>query len=115
MIEKNRKNYSEIGFFVNVELSKVNNVEDGIYNRLVVDVSVIFCCYCSDFELLFVYVSFLFGVFQCKEYRNGIIGCFCLGKFKCYVVERKMCEMDYLVFKEIMESISFGEIMIIKI
>lgn len=115
MTEKNRKNHSEIGLSASVESSKANNAEDGTHNRSAADASATPCRHCSDLELSFAHASSSSGVPQCKEHRNGTTGCSCLGKSKCYVVERKTREMDYLVSKETMESISSGETMTIKI
>ena len=49
------------------------------------------------------------GVHQCRKYSNGYSDCSCLGKSKCYVVERKNRELDFLVSKEIMESTGISE------
>ena len=114
MTEKNRKNHSEIGLSVNVETSNPNS-EDSTHNRSAANASAMPCRHCSDLGISFAHTNSSSDVPQCREHRNGSTGCSCLGKSKCYMVERKTREMDYLVFKETMESISSGENMPIKI
>lgn len=114
MTEKNRKNHSEIGLPANVETSKPN-AEDGTHNRSADNASARPCRHCSDLELSFAHTNFSSGAHQCREHRNGSTGCSCLGKSKCYMVERKTREMDYLVSKETMENISSGETVTIEI
>ena len=114
MTEKNRKNHSEIGLSTNVESNKPN-AEDGTHKRSANNVSAKPCGHCSDLELSFAHTNSSSGVPQCREHRNGSTGCSCLGKSKCYMVERKTREMDYLVSKEITESTSSGDTMTIKI
>ena len=108
MTEKNRKTHCEIGLPANV-VSRKPNAEDGTLNRSADNASVRPCRHCSDLELSFVHSNSSSGVQQCREHQNGSTGCSCLGKSKCYMVERKTREMDYLVSKETMESISSGE------
>ena len=114
MTEKNRKNHSEIGFSTNVESSK-SNAEDGTHKRSADNVSAKPCGHCSDLELSFTHANCSTGVPQCREHRNESTGCSCLGKSKCYMVERKTRKMGYLVSKETMESTSSGETMTIEI
>ena len=114
MTEKNRKNQSEIGLPTNVESSKPN-AEDGTHNRSADNASTRLCRHYSDLELSFAHLNSSTGVNQCTEHRNGSTGCSCLGKSKCYMVERKTRELDYLVSKETMESISSGETITIEI
>ena len=47
------------------------------------------------------------GMHRCPQHKHGT-GCYCLGKSKCYVVERKTQELDCSVSNE-KESISSGE------
>lgn len=114
MTEKNRKNHSEIGLSANVQSSKPNSA-DGTHNRSAANASATTCSHCGDLEISFAHANSSSGVPQCREHRNGSTGCSCLGKSKCYMIERKTREMDYLVSKETMESISSGETMTIKI
>ena len=114
MTEKNRKNHREIGLSTNAESSK-SNAEDGTHKRLADNVSAKPGGHCSDLELSFAHANCSSGVPLCREHRNGSTGCSCLGKSKCYMVERKTREMDYLVSKETTESTSSGETMTIKI
>ena len=114
MTEKNRKNHREIGLSTNAESSKPN-AEDGTHKRSADNVSAKPCGHCNDLELSFAHANCSSGVPLCREHRNGSTGCSCLGKSKCYMVERKTREMDYLVSKETMESTSSGETMTIKI
>lgn len=63
----------------------------------------------SDLSLSFCGegVSQIPGVERCAKHKHGV-ACYCLGKSKCYVVEGKTRDNDYLVSTEI-ESISSGE------
>lgn len=65
--------------------------------------------HCRDLGLSFCRQTFseVPGLERCREHRNDN-GCYCLGKSKCYIVERKTREVDCLASKEI-ESISSGE------
>ena len=115
MTEKNRKNHHcEIGLPGKVESSKPN-VEDGTHNESADNASDRPCRHCSDLELSFAHSNSSPGEDQCREHSNGSTGCSCLGKSKCYMVERKSREMDYLVSKETMESVSSGETVVIEI
>lgn len=114
MTERNRKNLSEIGLHANVESSKPYP-EDGTHNRRADNASARPCRHCSDLELSFGHSNSSSGVHQCRDHRNGSTGCSCLGKSKCYMVERKTRELDYLVSKETMESIISGETVTIEI
>lgn len=46
---------------------------------------------------------------HCRKYSNGSADCSCLGKSKCYVVERKNRDLDFLVSRDLMGSASSGE------
>ena len=117
MTEKNRKTHFEIGLPANVESSKPNaeETEDGTHNKSADTPSARPCRHCSDLELSFAHSNSPPGVDQCREHKNGSTGCSCLGKSKCYMVERKTREMDYLVSKETMESTSSGETVAIEL
>ena len=110
MTDGNRKRVCEIGL-------KNGADEDSTHNRSADNTSTRNGRHGSDLELSFgrPNSSLIPGVHQCRENRNGSTGCSCLGKSKCYVVERKNRELDSLVSKEIMESISSGESVTIEI
>ena len=93
MTEKNRKKHCEVGIPANAKLSKPI-AEDGPHNSAADNT---IAQPCSDLELSFAHSNSSSGVHQCKEHGNGSTGCSCLGKSKCYMVERKARQMDYLV------------------
>ncbi|KAL9971356.1 hypothetical protein ACROYT_G023869 [Oculina patagonica] len=105
MTDGKRKNVCEIGLKANSESSQPN--EDSAHIRSVDTTSTHTRRHCSDLELSFGRSdsSLIPGVYQCREHRNGSTGCSCLGKSKCYLVQRKTRELDYLVSKD-MEHIS---------
>ena len=114
MTEKNSKHHNATGLPANLESSK-SNAEDGTHNRSADNASAKPCGHCSDLELSFAHSHSFSAVQRCREHRNDSTGCSCLGKSKCYMVERKTREMDYLVSKETMESITSGETVAIEI
>lgn len=114
MTDGNRKNVCEIGLRANIESSHSN--EDSAHMRSVDTTSTQARRHCSDLELSFGRSdsSLIPGVYQCTEHRNDSTGCSCLGKSKCYLVQRKSRELDYLVSKD-MEHISSLESITIEI
>ena len=114
MTERNRKNLKESGLHANIESSKPS-AEDGTHNRSADNTSGRPCRHCSDLELSFGLSNPSSGVHQCRDHRNGSTGCSCLGKSKCYMVERTTRELNYLLSKEITENISSGETVTIEI
>lgn len=53
--------------------------------------------------------SLIPGLHYCRKYSNGSADCSCLGKTRCYIVEKKNRELDFLVSRDLVEGASSGE------
>lgn len=113
MTDRNKKNVCNIGFNANIESSHRLD-EDSSHNRPADNTSTRVRRHCSDLELSLGSDSSLIpGV--CREHRNSSAGCSCLGKSKCYLVERKNRQLNYLVSKDPMENTCSLESVVIEI
>ena len=114
MTDRNRKNVCEIGLKESIESRQHD--EASAHNQSADNTSTQAHLHCNDLELSFRRSdsSMIPSVYQCREHRNSSTGCSCLGKSKCYLVERKNRELNYLVSKD-MENICSLESVTIEI
>lgn len=68
-------------------------------------------CHSTGLELSFRHPnsSLIPGLDYCRKYSNGSADCSCLGKTRCYIVEKKNRELDFLVSRDLVEGASSGE------